>query len=168
MNINLLSAQYEVRKISDQDIPDVLNLCEGNPLYYHYCPPAVSVEEIKTDLNALPPNKSYKDKYYIGFYKNNRLVAVMDLISKYPNDETAFIGFFMVDSGLQGSGLGSSIIAECLQYLKSAGYAKVGLGYVKDNPQSKAFWEKNQFKPTGVEDIRKLYTVVFMEKQLLP
>lgn len=124
------------------------------------------MKEIKDDLMALPPNKTYKDKYYIGFFENNRLAAVMDLISGYPNDETAFIGFYMVHSGLQGTGVGSSIIAECLQYLKSVGFAKVGLGYVKNNPQAKAFWEKNKFKPTGVEKTQKLYTVVFMEKLL--
>lgn len=80
MNIYLLSNQYDVRKILDKNIPDVVNLCEGNPLYYKHCLAAVSTEQIKIDLMALPPNKTYKDKYYIGFYSNDTLVAVMDLI----------------------------------------------------------------------------------------
>lgn len=42
------------------------------------------------------------------------LIAVMDLILKYPNDETAFIGLFMVDSASQGKGTGTAIIEECL------------------------------------------------------
>lgn len=44
---------------------------------------------------------SFKDKYYVGFYHKDKLVAVMDLIVKYPNDETAFIGFFMMAKKLQ-------------------------------------------------------------------
>lgn len=166
MNINFLSNQYDVRKILDKDIPDVVNLCKDNPLYYKHCPPSVSIEQIKTDLMALPPNKAYKDKYYIGFYNNHVLVAVMDLICRYPNDETAFIGFFMTNNNLQGTGIGTNIITECLQYLKSIGYKQVRLGYAKDNPQPRAFWEKNNFKPTGVEDIQEYYTVVVMKKIL--
>ncbi len=49
------------------------------------------------------------------------LIAVMDLILKYPNDETAFIGLFMVDSASQGKGTGTAIIEECLCFLKTAG-----------------------------------------------
>lgn len=164
MKTQLLSTKYDVRKITNQDILDVFNLCKSNPLYYKYCPPTLSMEEIKSDLIALPPNKTIEDKYYIGFYESNQLIAVMDLICKYPNDDTAFIGFFMVNSKLQKAGIGSNIIAECLQYLKSVGYTKVRLGYVKNNPQSKAFWEKNHFKPTGVEVRQELYTAVVMEK----
>lgn len=93
-------------------------------------------------------------------------MAVMDLIYKYPDQETAFIGFFMVHSKLHGRGVGSDIIAECMQFLKRSGYAKARLGYVKGNPQPKAFWEKNQFKPTGVESVREQYTVVMMERVL--
>lgn len=166
LNIQLLSSQYDVRRILDQDIMSVLHLCESNPQYYDYCPPAVSAKEIKSDLTALPPNKTYEDKYYVGFFGGDQLMAVMDLIFKYPNEETAFIGFFMVNSKLQGCGVGSNIITECLQFLKCLGYAKVKLGYVKGNPQAKAFWEKNEFKPTGVESIQEYYTVAVIEKVL--
>lgn len=166
MNIQCLSIQYEVRKISDEEIPAVLNLCESNPQYYYYCPPTVSLDGIKSDMLALPPNKTYDDKYYIGFYQRNKLIAIMDLIGRYPNNETAFIGFFMVDKELQGSGIGTNIISECLQYLKSINYKKVKLGYVKENPQAKNFWIKNCFKPTGAEDTQEHYTVVIMERTL--
>lgn len=36
----------------------------------------------------------YADKYYIGYFEGEKLVAVMDLILNFPNKETAFIGFF--------------------------------------------------------------------------
>ena len=31
------------------------------------------------------------DKYYIGFFKRDKLIAVMDLIMDYPKKKTAFI-----------------------------------------------------------------------------
>ncbi len=42
---------------------------------------------------ALPLCKSMDDKYYIGYFENGCLIAVMDLIDGYPNAGTAFIGF---------------------------------------------------------------------------
>ena len=40
------------------------------------------------------------------------------------------------------------------------------VGFAKGNPQSEAFWTKNGFVRTGVEDVQERYTVVVMEKQL--
>lgn len=166
MNIKLLSTLYEVRRLSDDDIFDVLKICEGNPIYEHYCPPKITKESIQSDMAALPPNKTYEDKFYIGFYFNNNLISIMDLITRYPDDETIFIGFFMMRNDMQGSGIGSKIIAEALQYFKTLKFKMIKLGYVKENLQAKHFWEKNQFVPTKLEDKQEFYTIVAMEKPL--
>lgn len=69
----------------------------------------------------------------------------MDLIDGYPNHETAFIGFFMVDAAFQGWGTGSFIISETADYLRRIGKTAIRLGIDADNPQSNAFWRKNGF-----------------------
>lgn len=166
MNIKALSTRFDVRMLSKDDIIPVFNLCKDNPLYYHFCPPAVSLDLIKSDLLALPPNKTMDDKYFIGFFMKDELIAVMDLISGWPNDETAYIGFFMMNANFQGSGVGTSIISECLQYLKTMQFRFVRLGYVKENDQAKTFWQKNHFKPTGKESKQELYSIVVMEREL--
>ena len=38
-----------------------------------------------------------EDKYYLGFFAGDELVAVMDLILNYPKADIAFIGFFMMN-----------------------------------------------------------------------
>ena len=38
-----------------------------------------------------------RDKYYVGYFEEDRLGAVIDLILRYPNEETAFIGLFMME-----------------------------------------------------------------------
>ena len=40
----------------------------------------VTVESILEDMEALPPNKGYEDKHYIGFFYEDTLAAVMNLI----------------------------------------------------------------------------------------
>ena len=68
------------------------------------------------------------DKYYIGFFKRDKLIAVMDLIMNYPKKKTAFIGLFMMDVNYQNKGIGSRVIGEVLSYLKSENYEKIRLG----------------------------------------
>lgn len=166
MDITLLSSKYQVRKISENDIQTVLDICKNNNMYYQCFPPKPSDETIMDDLKALPPNKEYKDKYYVGFYDNDKLIAIMDLIYQYPNHETAFIGFFMMDVQLQGKGIGTSIISDLMKYLKSLNIKRVQLGYIKGNNQAQSFWNKNNFLFTGVENTREKYTIVVMEKIL--
>jgi len=42
----------------------------------------------------------------------------------------------------------------------------IRLGYVKTNIQSKSFWFKNGFLPTGIESENEKYTVVVLERNI--
>lgn len=166
MEPSLLSARYAVRRLGSADLPALYRLCAGNPLYYRYCPPPVTRRSLRQDMRSLPPGKSEADKYYLGFFDGAALVAVMDLILAYPNPQTAFVGFFMMDAARQGRGEGSALIEEAAGALGRAGFAALRLGYVKGNPQSEAFWRKNRFLPTGAESRSPAYTIVLMERPL--
>lgn len=165
MNIQAFSRVYKVAEIRNEDIPAVLQVCRKNPRYYKYCPPAVSEESIREDMAALPPGKTCEDKFYIGFWEKDQLVAVMDVILQYPNKETAFIGFFMMNYELQGKGIGSQIITDCLSALKTQ-YKYVRLGYMKGNRQSGNFWKKNGFIPTGIVAGTDSAEIIVLEKEL--
>lgn len=165
MEIQSLSDTHRVTVLNYTDIPSVYTLCSGNPQYYNYCPPAVTAESIKRDMSALPDGKTLEDKYYLGFWMDNELVAVLDLILKYPNEKTAFIGFFMMNAKMQGKGIGSGLIEEICTCLKSQ-FSFVRLGYVKGNKQSQNFWIKNLFCPTGVIAHTDSYDIVIMERTL--
>lgn len=161
-----LSSRYGARRLCDSDVGAVYRLSAGNPIFYKYCPPCVTLESIREDMKVLPPGKSGEDKFYVGFFDGSMLTAVMDLILKYPNDETAFIGLFMVDSASQGKGTGTAIIEECLCFLKRQGLRRARLGFAKGNCQSEAFWTKNGFVRTGEEVNNGSYTAVVMERVL--
>ncbi|MCH5323656.1 MAG: GNAT family N-acetyltransferase [Eubacterium sp.] len=165
MKTELLSKRYDVTVLQKSDIPDVMSLCLGNPQYYRYCPPFVTEESIASDMKALPDGKTAEDKFYLGFWDGKTLVAVLDLIIKYPNTKTAFIGFFMVNAQVQGKGIGSALVDDIEEYLKEA-FSYIRLGYVKGNKQSESFWVKNGFKPTGVTVKGEEYEMVVMEKEI--
>ena len=160
-----LSSRFRVTSIKEDTLQQVLDLYESNPLFFKYCPPRPTLETVKEDLSRLPDGKSLQDKFYVGFWNENHLVAVMDFVHAYPDDETVFIGFFMLHKMYQGKGLGSSLFQEASAYF-AKDFKKIGLAYVKGNPQAQHFWEKQGFLPTGREVEQELYTVVIMEKVL--
>ena len=134
-----------MRTLGIHDVDTIYEMCCKNEIFYQYHPPFVTKESIVEDMSALPPNKRSDDKYYIGFFEGNSLVANMDLILGYPADEIAFIGLFMTNIHDQNKGVGSNIIGDVCKYLGQLGYQKVRIGVDKGNPQSNSFWKKNGF-----------------------
>lgn len=164
MDLERLSVEYSIRKMQDINIPQIYMICEGNPIYYQHCPPKVTIESIKRDMTMLPPGKKGEDKFYLGFYKQDTLIAVIDLLQDYPEKNIAYIGFFMMDSKQQGKGIGTKIITDICQYLNVCGYEKTQLGYAKGNAQSETFWLKNGFVKTGREVQADGYVIICMER----
>ena len=144
-DLSKLSTRYHVRPMHDADADAILAFCLQNDQYYRYCGKQPSRELILHDLRITPPNTSADAKYYVGLYDGEILVAILDLIDGYPDSDTAFIGFFMMNRQLQGRQIGTSVIQELCLYLKETGLKRVLLGIDKDNPQSNAFWAKNGF-----------------------
>lgn len=169
MDYTKFSKDYQVHRLSNDDIPLILALCEKNPQFYEHCPPFVTVQSIKDDMQAMPQRKigQEQDKYYLGYFdKTGQLAAVMDFVDHYPDEQSCFIGFFMMERNLQGAGIGSSIITELCEYLTELDYKYIRLGYVDSNEQSKSFWQRNQFTDTGLRNHTDNYTVVVMNRSL--
>lgn len=160
------SGRFAVKRLNETDVDTILHLCKGNALFYEYHPPLATRESILEDMSALPPHKTYRDKYYVGFYEADLLVAVLDLILNYPQEGTAYIGFFMVDVSCQGQGFGSSLVQEMACCLKEKRFTKIRLAIDEGNPQSEAFWTKNGFEKTGERYPGDTSTYLPMEREL--
>ena len=145
LDIAAFSRRYAVRRMTDADADALLDFCRQNTQFYEYCCAQPSKARVLDDLHIAPPGKDASSKYYVGFYDGATLVAVMDLIDGYPEADCAFIGFFMMDRGLQGRGIGSDIIREVCEYLWKMGFRTVRLAIAEDNPQANHFWRKNGF-----------------------
>ena len=146
-----LSQKFIVRPLTEADVDEILALCAGNEQFYRYHPPLATRESILEDMTALPPGKCAEEKHYLGFFDGETLAAVLDLIERYPQDDTAYIGFFMTKKERQGRGLGTALIDELLNELRRKKFCKVRLAVNRGNPQSRVFWEKNGFALTGEE-----------------
>lgn len=146
--------------MTEDDLPELLALAQGNPAYYEHMHERPALESLRADLTKLPPRTTAEDKYFLGFYQGGRLCAALDLILHYPNPETAFIGWFILRKDLQGHGIGSAILCELLSRLP---FRYIRLCYVKGNQESERFWKKHHFAPTGVELDGGGYTMAVMQ-----
>ncbi len=165
IDITAICDRYEIRRLDEKDADSILALCRGNPQFYLYSRAEPTKEQVLSDLRITPPGISLKDKYYIGLYQEGTLAAVMDLVDGYPDPETAYIGFFMMNKDLQGRGEGTAIIRDTAAYLKKTGKAAIRLAIDKGNPQSSRFWEKNGFRVIKEAD-RNGWTALVAEKKL--
>ncbi len=165
-DIRELSESFEVRVLNDTDIDEVFEVYKSNPFYFQHMNIVPEKKTVLDDMKMLPRGKGMEDKFFLGFYGEEKLIAVMDLIFQYPNEKTAFIGLFMMERVHQGKGIGSKIIRETEKYLVRNGFGYIRLAFIRGNKESEGFWRKNGFFPTGVQIEQENYTMVVMEKEI--
>ena len=166
-DISMLSSEYETRKLSEADIRDVVVLCRENRQFYHYTKTQPSLRNLTPVISEVPEGSSSDAKHFVGFYdKDNRLTAVLDLITGYPKEHGAFIGWFMVDARLQRQGIGSQIFADVRAAMQGQGFNYLCCEVIRENTEAISFWQKQGFTMTGEEKPGKKYTLVRMERSI--
>ena len=167
LDIESLSSEYKVKRITRSDISDVYDLAKANTKYYSYMNTEPSPDSLTEVISEVPDGAGETDKFFVGFYdKDDKLTAVMDLITGYPEKDDAFIGWFMVDAELQGKGIGSQIFADVRAAMKAQNYDKLSLECASCNEEAIDFWSSQGFGITGKEKDRGDYTAVTMEKEI--
>ena len=150
LDIQSLGTGYDVRRLTEADITDVFLLMKGNRRYWRALGVRPSRSRLTEVVSQVPEGTGNEDKYLLGFYGGEGdLVAVLDLIMGYPDVNDAFIGWFMVDSDLQGRGIGSQIFADVRASLKAQGYNHLEVRCPKASEPGVAFWEAQGFAECG-------------------
>ena len=97
-------------------------------------------------LTACPASKDIlKDKLCLGAFKENILVAFVDLIKNYPSEGVLTIGYLLVHPSCQSIGLGSRLIEIISQWALKHDFTKLRLGAQEQNGRALSFWQKNSF-----------------------
>ncbi len=149
MILNDLTKQikdYEIKKIEEADYQALHALHLSNAAYNAYFDKQpISLERCIEGTKALPPNTSYEQKFYIGFYQNKQLVAVLDYVVGYPKDKVVWIGLLMIDANYQQQGIARKIVQHFSKAADSSGYQSIQLGVIAKNSSALAFWQKMGF-----------------------
>ncbi len=149
LNIETLSTQYSVRRITEADISDVYHLCSANRRYYRSIRERPSGQRLTEVITELPEGTGVSRKYFVGFYDGDGLLAVLDLITGYPGRGDAFIGWFEIDAARRREGIGSQILADVRAALTAQGFARLTLKCPAASGEALAFWKSQGFSAAG-------------------
>ena len=96
----------------------------------------------------LPPIKNAQaDNYYFMAIqkKDGRMIGFLDLYHGYPDNETLWIGMFLIDKEVQGNSYGQEVIQSIFEECTRTGWKSVGLGVYLKNWKGLRFWNNNGF-----------------------
>lgn len=163
---NNLFADFHVEKLDENNLNDIFCICQNNVYYYKCLKETPTIFSVKTILEEVPPNKNFNDKFVLGFFENNKLVAILDLVKDYPKSNNIFIGLFIIDVYYQNKGIGSKVIKRLINILKTIGVSECYLGVVDSNEKAYIFWKKQGFEETGKIYNHEKYNVIMMMKKI--
>ena len=166
LDIQVLGIGYDVRRLTEADVSDVFALAKGNRRFYRALGVRPSRARLTEIISDVPEGAGPNDKYIVGFYDEGELIAVMDLITGYPQASEAFIGWFMVDAELQRRGIGSQIFADVRAAMKAQGYGRLEVACPEASEPGLAFWKAQGFELTGSRDDGGDYPVVYLARTI--
>jgi len=167
LDIQSLGTGYEVRRLTEADITDVVLLMRSNRRHWRKMGVKPSRSRLTEIISSVPGATGGEDSYFVGFYDDDAdLVAVLDLICGYPEPDDAFIGWLMVDDAQQGRGVGSAIFADVRASMKAQGYDHLEVRCPKESAPSLAFWQAQGFELDGTQSDGGGYTVVGLQRDI--
>ena len=166
-DIGMLSSEFAVRRITEAEISEVYRLCRENRRYYRNLKTKPTLRGLTEVISEVPEGTAPEAKHFVGFYDGEeRLTAILDLITGYPEDDDAFIGWFMVDAAVQGRGIGSQIFADVRAAMSGQGFDFLSVGVSKENSDAIDFWQKQGFAFSGKEIEWNGRNVALMERSI--
>ena len=126
-------------------------LLEEAPAYFQNVTGSLPGDaEAQSTFTALPPGKTYEDKFVWGLYSGDAMIGCADVIRGYPVRESAVIGLLLLAEAWQRRGLGRAFAALIEQSIASwTEIERFRLGVVASNPGALVFWRKLGYRDTG-------------------
>ncbi|WP_338208054.1 GNAT family N-acetyltransferase [Lactiplantibacillus paraxiangfangensis] len=150
MKLSTLQAElpnFKIRLLTLENQEELLALERSNPEYHRYfSPEPLTTEEVQHDLTATPHTVAPEQKQVFGFYLANRLVAVLDVLNQYPQEQFLFIGLLMVNQAYQRKTVGKVIMTGLMQAAMKSGVVCLQLTRVTTDTGVETFWKKLGFE----------------------
>jgi ribosomal protein S18 acetylase RimI-like enzyme len=107
--------------------------------------------DAQSTLMFVPEGKSPDDKAPFGVWAGDELVGILDLLLRWPDEETVYIGLLLIDRARQGQGIGAAAYRALeREVLGRWPWARrLRLSVVRTNDQVLGFWRRMGFSETG-------------------
>ena len=144
---------------------------EAAPAYFQTvtgAPPGGA--EAQSTFTALPPKKTYDDKFVWGLYSGDAMIGCAVVIRGYTARGKAMIGLLLLAESWQRRGLGRAFATLVEQAIAAwPEIIRLRIGVVASNDGALTFWRKlgyretGEVKPAGPEFLRE---VIVLEKPI--
>lgn len=104
-----------------------------------------SMESVIDDKNGMPPDSSLENKNYKLIILEGVDIGVIDYIVNYPDEDTIYIGLFMIDGNFHRNGYGKKFIEEFITNMRKQGFNRIRLGVLNENIKAFEFWTRMEF-----------------------
>jgi ribosomal protein S18 acetylase RimI-like enzyme len=107
--------------------------------------------DAQSTLLFVPEGMAPDDKVVFGVWVDGELVGVLDLLLRYPDQETVYLGLLLIDRRWQGQGIGAAA-CQALEQEVPARWPwarRLRLSVVRTNDQVLGFWRRMGFAETG-------------------
>jgi ribosomal protein S18 acetylase RimI-like enzyme len=107
--------------------------------------------DAQSTLLFVPEGSAPEDKAPFAVWAGDELVGVLDLLLRYPDPETVYIGLLQIDHARQGQGIGTAAYQALERDLlpRWPWARRLRLSVVRTNEQVLGFWRRLGFTETG-------------------
>jgi len=141
-----------LNSVDHGDFAALQSVIEGAPAYWlkvsGELPTANAARET---FEALPPGKTYDDKFVFGIYFGTEIIGCVDLIDGFPNSSTAMLGLLLLRESHQKQGLGKQAYHAVEQFIAGRPHlTAVRIGVIATNEIAFPFWRSLGFVENGI------------------
>ena len=137
-------------RLHEGDLESVTEFCQECSAFFTLVAGETPAAETALHLLvARPPEVAPTQKHVIGFTRNGKLVAVVDLLEGFPVESDWYAGLLLLAPHESGSGLGTLIWDATETWIRAAGGRHVRLIVQQQNPGAARFWRSAGFMTHG-------------------
>lgn len=152
--------KFNWKKLNEGDRTEISCFVRENQDYYllHYqrLPEEKDVDEI---LFFVPEGKTLNDKEIFFLYKEEKCIAILDVLIGFPNEKVLYIAMFVVHHNERRKGYGKYIIRELEMKARVEGIKEFRACTIEKNRRGMDFWKREGFKELKRTDL-------FMDKNI--
>jgi ribosomal protein S18 acetylase RimI-like enzyme len=138
--------EFNIELVTLENVNKYENIFYSNKEYYMITDGHTATQEDVIEVIEYSNDFPADMCFCLGFSKDNEAIAFLSFFEGYPEENTLYIGLFLVDSNFQRISFGSKIISTLIDTAFHSKYNSIKLSVQDNNHSGYSFWTKLGFE----------------------